>query len=95
MQRSKNGDLFVFPGRTAIAPQLRANPRIGVGAEPLACHVIPDIRAVPVRQIRGGIVQLRAGLRNCRGCHESGNGDGGQQDLGVALRQLPAIRQFD
>jgi hypothetical protein len=48
MQRSKNGDLFftLVPRRTAVALQLVAHPWIGVGAEHLACHVIPDTRAV-------------------------------------------------
>ena len=82
MQRSKNSDLSVrlLPRRTAVAPQLIADPRIRVGAEYLACHVIPDTRdtrAVPVRLSRGSVVRLRAGLRNRRCCHESGKGDGG------------------
>jgi hypothetical protein len=77
MQRSKNGDLFcrLLPRRTAVAPQLKADPRIGIGAKHLARL---DDRAVPVRQSRGGV--LRAGLRDRRGCHKSGKGDGGQQN---------------
>jgi hypothetical protein len=47
MQRSKNGDLFcrLLPRRTAVAPQLKADPRIGIGAKHLARL---DDRAVPV-----------------------------------------------
>jgi hypothetical protein len=82
MQRSKNGDLFVrlLPRRAAVAPQLIADPRIRVGAEYLASHVIPDTRdtrAGPVHLSRGSVVRLRAGLRDRRCCHESGKGDGG------------------
>jgi hypothetical protein len=79
MQRIKNSDLSgrLLPRRTTVAPQLIADPRIGVGAETLACLVIPDTRDVLVRLSRGIVVRLRAGLRNRRSCHESGKGDGG------------------
>jgi hypothetical protein len=86
--RCGNGDLFGLPRRTAIAPQLRANPRIGVGAEHLAWQ---DNCAIPVRHTRGAVlgVLLRAGLRDRRGCHESGKGDGGQYDLQVLFHDKP------
>src|SRR6202050_2041933 len=55
--RCGNGDLLGasdrLPRRTAIAPQLRANPRIGVGAGHLAWL---DDSAMPVRQSRGGVL---------------------------------------
>jgi hypothetical protein len=76
--QSRNGDLIGLPRGTAVAPQLSANPRIGVGAGHLAWR---DESAIPVRQSWGRVFGVGAGLRYRRGRQESDKGDGGQYDL--------------
>jgi hypothetical protein len=76
--QSRNGDLIGLPRGTAVAPQLSANPRIGVGAGHLAWR---DESAIPVRQSWGRVFGVGAGLRDRRGRQESGKGEGGQYDL--------------
>jgi hypothetical protein len=78
-----------LPRRIAIALHLKADLRIGIGAE----HPVPlslEDRVVRVSQSRGGVqnrggVLPRVGLRNRWGCHESGKGNGGHYDLRVCV----------
>jgi hypothetical protein len=71
-----------------VAPDLKADVAIGIGADYSAVlddHVVQVSRSLGVR------VLLRAGLRDRRGCHESGKGDGGQCDLQVRFHVQPHL----
>jgi hypothetical protein len=89
MPRSKNDDSFVQPP-LAVAPDVEADVPIGIGAEHIA---VLDDRVVRVGQGLG-VVLVRVGLRDRRGCRESGKGDGGQYDLQIGVHDHPRS-EFD
>jgi hypothetical protein len=77
-----------LPRRIAVAQDLEADARIGIGAEHPVSLRLEDrvVRIVRIGQSRGAVqsrggVLPRVGLRNRWGCHDSGKGNGEHYDL--------------
>jgi hypothetical protein len=80
-----------LPRRIAVAQDLEADARIGIGAEYFVPLSLED-PAIRVGESRGGVPSrggVRAGLGNHWGCRESGKGDGGQYYHQVGVHDQP------